>query len=598
MDDQVPAPPPRTKAESGAVARSEDLNPLLPDGTKKRILTGDRTTGKLHLGHYVGSLRNRVRLQGVYDTFILMADVQALTTHYDRPEVLKQSVWDVALDYMAVGLEPYTGGADDGSKAKIVIQSMVPAIAELTVYYGLLVPMSLLLDNPTTKAEAEQFGMKQGEASAAVSTAIERFPESVLDLAADVRAYLAKRYPEIRRAEHGDVIQAAAALMQERDAEIADAMLRLAQPRAVRPSAILQTDLDNVRLPLQEGSYDRAKTIFNSLYDYYSLAQRVFSLSSLKQPAPLLEAISEFERLGNEHALYAFPSSDPQSFRAWIESLDAEIGLSCALLNSGIANKLRDILVGRIREEGRRSLRYGFLGYPVSQAADITFVGAHLVPVGEDQVPHIELTREIVRRFNSQYGGGHGGPPYQQGRPPHQQGQVPHEEILVLPQALIGGGTVKGLDGGAKMSKSLDNAIYLSDDYAEIWRRVSRAVTDPQRVRRHDPGRPEICNIFAYHELFNAETEPAIAAANLSVPSVDETAQLCRTAGIGCVDCKKNLAAKLDAFLSPMRERREAWAKRPDDLRDVLLAGTQRGIEEGEKTLGRVQQAMHLNYFT
>ena len=141
---------PRTKSDSGAVAREADLNPLLPDGTRKRILTGDRTTGKLHLGHYVGSLRNRVRLQGIYDTFVLLADVQALTTHYDRPEVLRQSVMDVALDYLAVGLVP--------EQATFVIQSMVPEIAELTVYYGLLVPVRTLIDNPTTKAEAEQQG--------------------------------------------------------------------------------------------------------------------------------------------------------------------------------------------------------------------------------------------------------------------------------------------------------------------------------------------------------------------------------------------------------------------------------------------------------
>ena len=494
MDDQGPAPPPRTKAESGAVARSEDLNPLLPDGTKKRILTGDRTTGKLHLGHYVGSLKNRVRLQGVYDTFILMADVQALTTHYDRPEVLKQSVWDVALDYMAVGLEPYTGGRDDGSQAKIVIQSMVPAIAELTVYYGLLVPMSLLLDNPTTKSEAEQLGAPLEEGI------VHAEGQNVHDLD---------------------------------DLGVPSAEVRWHEEQSRQYAIFIGEKFPEIGLPL-------LSTVRNAI------------VTLLKSTDVATQQEIQLHRGKNEY----------QPFYK----------------SEHLARSVRDLLISGKRRTGLRQVNFGFLGYPVSQAADITFVGAHLVPVGEDQVPHIELTREIVRRFNSQYGGG--------------------SEILTLPQALIGGGTVKGLDGGAKMSKSLDNAIYLSDDYPEIWRRVSRAVTDPQRVRRHDPGRPEICNIFAYHELFNSDTEPAITAANLSVPSVDDTADLCRTAGIGCVKCKENLAAKLDAFLSPMRERRAEWAKRPDDLRDVLQAGTKRGIEEGEKTLERVQQAMHLDYFT
>lgn len=222
-------------------------------------------------------------------------------------------------------------------------------------------------------------------------------------------------------------------------------------------------------------------------------------------------------------------------------------------------------------------MTYGFLGYPVSQAADITFVNAHLVPVGEDQVPHIELTREIVKRMNKQYGG--------------------RRRILTVPQALVGGGTLKGLDGNAKMSKSLGNAVYLSDSDDEIWSKVKKAVTDPQRIRKDDPGRPEICNIFSYHKVFNEETEPAIADAKLNVPTCDETAELCRTAGIGCVECKKNLAAKLKAMFDPIRQRRAQWEKLPDDLIDVLKEGTRRGNEEGNSTLERVKSAMHLDYW-
>lgn len=461
--------PARQKSDSGAVAREQDLNPLLPDGTRKRILTGDRTTGKLHLGHYVGSLKNRVRLQSQYDTFILLADVQALTTHYDRPEVLRQSVIDVALDYLAVGLDPEI--------VTFVIQSMVPAIAELTVYYGLLVPVRTLIDNPTTKAEAEQLGYEVNPVTESTLIESELAPEVGM-----LKSSLEADYPEL-----GEIT-------------------------------------------------------LSSLFDAIELTRHSTDVSV-------------------QHEL-KLHQSEAGLIQAFSESVT-------------LRRELRELLIRAKRQRGFSAMTYGFLGYPVSQAADITFVGAHLVPVGEDQVPHIELTREIARRFNNQYG-----------------------ETIVVPQALIGGGgIVKGLDGSAKMSKSLDNAIYLSDDYNEIWRRVSRAVTDPQRVRRTDPGRPEVCNIFSYHELFNAQTEPTINEAALGVPSVEETAHLCRTAGIGCVDCKKNLAAKLDALLSPMRERRAQWEARPDYLREVLRQGTQRAVAEGDKTLAKVKSAMHVDYF-
>jgi tryptophanyl-tRNA synthetase len=227
-------------------------------------------------------------------------------------------------------------------------------------------------------------------------------------------------------------------------------------------------------------------------------------------------------------------------------------------------------------------MSYGFIGYPVSQAADITFVNAHLVPVGEDQVPHIELTREIVRRMNKQYGGG--------------------RRILTEPQALIGGGTLKALDGSAKMSKSLGNAVYLTDSDAEIWSKVKKAVTDPQRIRRDDPGRPEICNVFAYHREFNNDVELAIAEADVHVdgvktPCLGEIAAACRTAEIGCVECKKHLAAKLKVFLDPMRERRANWEGRMDDVMDILREGTRRGNEEGNATVARVKEAMHVDYW-
>lgn len=494
----------RTKGESAAVARAEDLQPTWTDKQgnvhRKRILTGDRTTGKLHLGHYVGSLRNRVKLQHDYDTYILMADIQALTTHWENPKILKQSVMDVALDYMAVGLMPYTGGEDDGSKAKIVIQSMVPAIAELTVYYGLVTPMSVIKSNPTTKAEAQQYGMQAEDKQSEIYTHT-YLPE----LNAEVVLWIKQEFSDLSDVRESIAIPAFEKLLGESDVS-------------------LQSEIANDLLP------------------------------ALSNMTPAVRG-------------------DKPASKDEINEI-----LSLVSQKPSFKRKLREQIIALSREKGQATMTYGFLGYPVSQAADITFVNAHLVPVGEDQVPHIELTREVVRRMNRQYGG--------------------RSRILVEPQALVGGsGTLKALDGSAKMSKSLGNAIYLSDKDDQIWSQLKRAVTDPQRVRRDDPGRPEVCNVFAYHNHFNEDTEQSIKDADLNVPTVDETASLCRSAGIGCVDCKKNLMQKLTAMLDPIRERRADWEKRPDDLQDVLLEGTRRGAEEGQKTLERVQSAMKLDYF-
>jgi tryptophanyl-tRNA synthetase len=582
--DQTAKPAPeekRTRSQSGAVLSAEQAQRLADaaraKGQRLRILTGDRTTGKLHIGHYVGSLRDRVRLQHSYDTFILLADVQALTTHYDRPEVLRQSVLDVALDYMAVGLIPYTGGADDGSRAKIVIQSMVPAIAELTVYYGLLVPMSLILDNPTTKAEAEQYGFSTTGSEAGPSASqLHEFDE----LTSSARAELLQDYPELGEVDGAGLLAALRELVAADSALLADELDYQSRQleyhwlhrqwadyrQAVLEQYIMPAGLTQPQLELLQ----RLKAV---------IRPEAGAIARQHLPQELLALATELEWMRDilpvpwspEVAERQTPATQPHMDE--IRQLVAQ--LHNIMRSEMLRKELRQRIVTARRSSGLRQMNYGFLGYPVSQAADITFVGAHLVPVGEDQVPHIELTRDIVQRFNRQYGA-----------------------TLIEPAALVGsGGVVKGLDGSAKMSKSLDNAIYLSDDYNEIWRRISKAVTDPQRMRRTDPGRPEICNIFAYHQLFNEDTEPAIRAAGLNVPGVPETAELCRSAGIGCVDCKKNLAAKLDAMLSPMRERRADWAARPDDLRDVLLAGTRRGVEEGAKTLSAVKQAMQVDYF-
>lgn len=328
---------------------------------RKRILTGDRITGKLHLGHYVGSLKNRVKLQKQYDTFIIMADVQALTTHFEYPEMLKEALIEVALDYLAVGINP--------EEATIFVQSQIPEIAELTIFYSMFVPLSHLQKNPTIKTEAEQYGYK--------------------------------------------------------------------------------------------------------------------------------------------------------------------------------------------------SLNYGFLGYPISQAADITFCKAHLVPVGEDQLPHIEQTRRIVRKFNQLY-----------------------KPIFPEPEALVGETPrLLGLDGEAKMSKSLGNAILLSDDEKTVTERILQAKTDPARVHKDDPGHPEVCVAYQYHKIFNPE-------------GVAEVEEVCRKGQIGCVACKRQLAGILNQLLEPMRERRNYYQQRIPEVEEILFEGTRAARKVAKETMTQVREAMQIDYFT
>jgi len=327
---------------------------------KRRILTGERPTGPLHLGHFVGSLSNRVALQDEYDTFIIIADVQALTTNFDRPEALAGDVRQVALDNLAAGLDP--------GKVCIFVQSMVPAIAELTVFFSMFVTVNRLRHNPTIKTEAAAYGY---------------------------------------------------------------------------------TDMT-----------------------------------------------------------------------------------------------------------------YGFLGYPVSQAADILFCRADLVPVGEDQLPHIEITRFVARRFNELYG-----------------------KVFPEPDAMVSRiPRLVGLDGAAKMSKSMGNCIYLNDEPAAVREKVMSAVTDPARIHKTDPGHPEICTICAYHAAFNQGEHEDIVSR-------------CRAGAVGCVACKKRLLEVLEAFLEPMRERRLGFSSRRV-LDEILESGTERARREGEATLGMVRPAMSMDYFS
>lgn len=333
---------------------------------EKRILTGDRTTGRLHLGHYVGSLENRVKLQTKYDTFILLADIQALTTHFENPSLINESIYEVAIDNLSVGLDP--------EKITFVQQSKIAAIAELTVFYSMLVTVNALRHNPTIKTEVAQYG-----------------------------------------------------------------------------------------------------------YD---------------------------------------------------------------------------------------DITYGFLGYPVSQTADITFCGADLVPVGEDQVPHLELSRKIVRRFNALYGAAE-----------HDAAK----SLIKEPQALLSDvPRLVSLDGNSKMGKSLGNAIYLSDSSQEVAKKIKSAVTDTNRISIHDKGNPDICNVHMYHKIFNKDNQENIG-------------EMCRHAKIGCVACKASLSKEIDLMLSPFRERRGYYEANRHLVKEIIHAGSQKANKIGDQILAEVKEKMGLS---
>ncbi|HXG52270.1 MAG TPA: tryptophan--tRNA ligase [candidate division Zixibacteria bacterium] len=214
----------------------------------------------------------------------------------------------------------------------------------------------------------------------------------------------------------------------------------------------------------------------------------------------------------------------------------------------------------QIRElTGKDLSTYGFLGYPVLQAADITIYKANRVPVGVDQAPHVELTREIVRRFNQLY------------RPIFPEPEVLLAETQKLP----------GLDG-RKMSKSYNNAVFLSDPPEEVDRKLSRMTTDPARVRRTDPGEPEKCPAFQLHKIYCTEDE------------IDYVSRGCRTAGIGCLECKKVMIKHVIDELQPIRERRAALEARPDTVRDVLADGTRAAQKKAAETMAEVREALGL----
>ena len=314
----------------------------------------EENEGNMHIGHYFGSLLSRVDLQDKFDTYILIADVQALTDNFNNPAKVRKNVEEILLDQLSVGIDP--------NKVTFFVQSMISEIPELTIYYSNLVTMARLERNPTIKTE--------------IAAKKELFGESVT---------------------------------------------------------------------------------------------------------------------------------------------------------------------------------YGFIGYPVSQTADITAFKGEIVPVGEDQLPLIEQAREIVRKFNSIYG----------------------EGVLKEPVAVISKNSrIRGLDGGVKMGKSLGNALYLVDTPDIVKEKVMLAKTDPARIKKDDPGHPYVCAVYYYHNLFTDKEE----FKNI------------------CAECKKQLIDSINRTLDPIRAKRSYYESRPDEVKEILLAGTDKARMTAKETLREVKKAMMLDY--
>lgn len=338
---------------------------------KKRILSGMRPTGRLHLGNFVGALENWVKMQGEYDNYHLVADYHVLTTDYLNSSNILPNTIEMVKDWLGAGIDP--------EKSPIFRQSQVKEHAELYLIFGMLITKARLERNPTLK-------------------------EQIRDLAEKLRA----------------------------------------------------TSLEEV-----EDSSDMAL------------------------------------------------------------------------------------------------ISHGHLGYPVLQAADILLYKGNAVPVGEDQLPHIEITREMARRFNNIWGD-----------------VFPEPEPVVLKESKLS--RLPGTDG-KRMSKSLGNTIYLSDTEETTGKQIMTMITDTQKVRKNDPGRPEVCNVFTYHQKFNPEEVPQIEAD-------------CRSGELGCVACKRNCSAKLNEYLTPLRDRRSKYTD--DMVMDILKDGEERARNTAAETMHQVRKAM------
>jgi len=237
----------------------------------------------------------------------------------------------------------------------------------------------------------------------------------------------------------------------------------------------------------------------------------------------------------------------------------AELHLLFSMLITTARLERNPTLKDQVRDLNIDSMSYGHLGYPVLQSSDILLYKGDVVPVGEDQVPHIEITREIARHFNNQYG-------------------------VIFPEPeprLTKFARLPGLDGNQKMSKSTGNTILLSDSPIEIQKKLKPAVTDPQKIRKGDRGHPDICLVFTYHQKFNAQ-------------EVAEIRNGCESGALGCVDCKKNCGEKIAHALAPMRDKRAHYESHLDEVKDIIADGESRGRRVAEETMMEVHSAMSL----
>ena len=313
------------------------------------------------------------------------------------------------------------------------------------------------------------------------------------------------------------------------------------------------------------GSLQKRVEMQNSgLYDPYILVADVQALTdNFNNPDKVRKNVREVVMD------YLSVGIDPDKSTIFIQSMIPEIAELTVFYSNLVTiarlerNPTVKTEIAQKRELFGESVTYGFLGYPVSQAGDITAFSGELVPVGEDQLPLIEQCREIVRKFNSIYG-----------------------EVLIEPEAILSSGKrIKGLDGNVKMGKSLGNAIYLSDSPEEITRKVMSAVTDPKRIKKDDLGDPDVCMVAYYHQLFTAKEE------------YENVCKECRAGTRGCVACKKQLAQNIIKTLEPIREKRKYYEDHPELVDKILIEGTQKARKEAQETMKKVKKAMKLDYF-
>lgn len=334
-----------------------------------------------------------------------------------------------------------------------------------------------------------------------------------------------------------------------------------------RKKRILTGDRPTGRLHIGHyfGSLQKRVEMQNSgLYDPYILVADVQALTdNFNNPDKVRKNIREVVMD------YLSVGIDPEKSTIFIQSMIPEIAELTVFYSNLVTiarlerNPTVKTEIAQKRELFGESVTYGFLGYPVSQAGDITAFSGELIPVGEDQLPLIEQCREIVRKFNSIYG-----------------------EVLIEPEAILSSGKrIKGLDGNVKMGKSLGNAIYLSDSPEEITRKVMSAVTDPKRIKKDDLGNPDVCMVAYYHQLFTEKEE------------YENVCKECRAGTRGCVACKKQLAQNIIKTLEPIREKRKYYEEHPELVDKILIEGAQKARKEAQETMKKVKRAMKLDYF-